>query len=43
MEPGYPKLIRVGFDGLQGQITAALSVPEYRKRRESVYFFKRGD
>ncbi|XP_038858626.1 proteoglycan 4b isoform X3 [Salvelinus namaycush] len=42
MEPGYPKLIRVGFDGLQGQITAALSVPEYRKRRESVYFFKRG-
>ncbi|XP_041696258.2 proteoglycan 4-like isoform X1 [Coregonus clupeaformis] len=42
MEPGYPKLIRVGFNGLQGQITAALSVPEYRKRRESVYFFKRG-
>ncbi|XP_020355266.1 proteoglycan 4 [Oncorhynchus kisutch] len=42
MEPGYPKLIRAGFDGLQGQITAALSVPEYRKRRESVYFFKRG-
>uniref|UniRef100_A0A8C7N976 SMB domain-containing protein n=1 Tax=Oncorhynchus kisutch TaxID=8019 RepID=A0A8C7N976_ONCKI len=41
MEPGYPKLIRAGFDGLQGQITAALSVPEYRKRRESVYFFKR--
>ncbi|XP_010870580.2 proteoglycan 4b isoform X2 [Esox lucius] len=42
IDSGYPKLIRVGFDGLQGQITAALSVPVYRKRRESVYFFKRG-
>ncbi|XP_041704689.2 proteoglycan 4 isoform X1 [Coregonus clupeaformis] len=42
MDMGYPKLIRVGFNGLQGQITAALSVPEYRKRKESVYFFKRG-
>lgn len=42
VDPGYPKLIRTGFDGLQGQITAALSVPEYRRRRESVYFFKRG-
>ncbi|XP_038855534.1 proteoglycan 4-like [Salvelinus namaycush] len=42
MDMGFPKQISVGFNGLQGQITAALSVPEYRKRRESVYFFKRG-
>uniref|UniRef100_A0A673VVR3 Proteoglycan 4-like n=1 Tax=Salmo trutta TaxID=8032 RepID=A0A673VVR3_SALTR len=42
MDMGFPKLISVGFNGLQGQITAALSVPEYRKRKESVYFFKRG-
>ncbi|KAJ7986464.1 hypothetical protein DPEC_G00340160 [Dallia pectoralis] len=42
MDSGYPKLIREGFDGLQGQITAALSVPVYRRRRETVYFFKRG-
>ncbi|KAL1022612.1 hypothetical protein UPYG_G00029870 [Umbra pygmaea] len=42
LDPGFPKLISLGFDGLQGQVTAALSVPRYRKRRESVFFFKRG-
>lgn len=42
VEPGYPKSIQVGFGGLRGHITAALSVPQYRQRRESVYFFKRG-
>lgn len=42
VDSGYPKLVSTGFDGLQGQITAALSVPEYRRRAESVYFFKRG-
>ncbi|XP_029542331.1 proteoglycan 4-like isoform X1 [Oncorhynchus nerka] len=42
MDMGFPKLISVGFNGLRGQITAALSVPEYRKRKESVYFFKGG-
>lgn len=43
VDQGYPKPIQTGFDGLQGHITAALSVPQYRQRRESVYFFKRGD
>uniref|UniRef100_A0A3Q3LC27 Proteoglycan 4b n=1 Tax=Mastacembelus armatus TaxID=205130 RepID=A0A3Q3LC27_9TELE len=42
LDPGYPKVIRTGFEGLQGHITAALSVPQYRRRKESVYFFKRG-
>ncbi|XP_030627261.1 proteoglycan 4b [Chanos chanos] len=42
MDPGYPKLIRVGFDGLSGHITAALSMPEHRGKKESVFFFKRG-
>ncbi|KAL6108230.1 prg4 [Pungitius sinensis] len=42
LEPNYPKPIKTGFDGLRGQITAALSVPQYQTRRESVYFFKRG-
>lgn len=42
VDSGYPKLIETGFDGLRGQITAALSVPENRRRGESVYFFKRG-
>ncbi|KAK9519562.1 hypothetical protein VZT92_022285 [Zoarces viviparus] len=42
LDPTYPKAIQVGFDGLRGQITAALSVPQYQRRRESVYFFKRG-
>ncbi|KAM8875190.1 proteoglycan 4b isoform 2-T2 [Spinachia spinachia] len=42
LEPNYPKAIKTGFDGLRGQITAALSVPQYQMRRESVYFFKRG-
>ncbi|KAM4548850.1 proteoglycan 4b isoform 2-T2 [Odontesthes bonariensis] len=42
LDPGYPKVTKLGFDGLQGHITAALSVPQYKTRRESVYFFKRG-
>uniref|UniRef100_A0A3B4UAC5 Proteoglycan 4b n=1 Tax=Seriola dumerili TaxID=41447 RepID=A0A3B4UAC5_SERDU len=42
LDPGYPKVIEMGFDGLRGHITAALSVPQYQTRRESVYFFKRG-
>ncbi|XP_070688337.1 proteoglycan 4b [Pempheris klunzingeri] len=42
LDNGYPKVIQTGFDGLRGHITAALSVPQYRTRRESVYFFKRG-
>ncbi|XP_023250268.1 proteoglycan 4 isoform X1 [Seriola lalandi dorsalis] len=42
LDPGYPKAIEMGFNGLRGHITAALSVPQYQTRRESVYFFKRG-
>ncbi|XP_044055124.1 proteoglycan 4b isoform X2 [Siniperca chuatsi] len=42
LDPDYPKVIQTGFDGLRGHITAALSVPQYQRRRESVYFFKRG-
>lgn len=42
LDPNYPKVIETGFDGLRGHITAALSVPQYQRRRESVYFFKRG-
>ncbi|XP_072245249.1 proteoglycan 4b isoform X2 [Leuresthes tenuis] len=42
LDPGYPKVTKLGFDGLQGHITAALSVPQYKTRRESVFFFKRG-
>uniref|UniRef100_A0A8C8DW90 SMB domain-containing protein n=1 Tax=Oryzias sinensis TaxID=183150 RepID=A0A8C8DW90_9TELE len=42
LEPGYPKVIKTGLDGLRGHITAALSVPQYRSRREAVFFFKRG-
>ncbi|XP_069377806.1 proteoglycan 4b isoform X2 [Paralichthys olivaceus] len=42
LDRGYPKVIETGFDGLRGHITAALSVPQYQRRRESVYFFKRG-
>ncbi|XP_041646508.1 proteoglycan 4b isoform X2 [Cheilinus undulatus] len=42
LDPDYPKYIGTGFDGLRGHITAALSVPQYQRRRESVYFFKRG-
>ncbi|TKS74330.1 Proteoglycan 4 [Collichthys lucidus] len=42
LDTGYPKVIQTGFAGLRGHITAALSVPQYQKRRESVYFFKRG-
>ncbi|XP_008293750.1 proteoglycan 4 [Stegastes partitus] len=42
LDVGYPKAVSTGFDGLRGHITAALSVPQHRSRRESVYFFKRG-
>ncbi|KAM4575540.1 proteoglycan 4b [Fundulus diaphanus] len=42
LDQGYPKIIKTGFDGLQGHITAALSVPQYLRRKETVYFFKRG-
>ncbi|KAM8745527.1 proteoglycan 4b [Acanthopagrus schlegelii] len=42
LDSGYPKVIETGFDGLRGHITAALSVPQYQRRKESVYFFKRG-
>uniref|UniRef100_A0A3Q0S4I1 Proteoglycan 4b n=1 Tax=Amphilophus citrinellus TaxID=61819 RepID=A0A3Q0S4I1_AMPCI len=42
LDPGYPNVITTGFDGLRGHITAALSVPQYKTRSESVYFFKRG-
>ncbi|XP_043074931.1 proteoglycan 4b isoform X2 [Puntigrus tetrazona] len=41
MDPGFPKPISQGF-GQIGHITAALSIPEYRSRKESVIFFKRG-
>lgn len=39
MDVGFPKLINDGF-GLRGHISAALSMPKYRSRRESVFFFK---
>ncbi|XP_028442632.1 proteoglycan 4b [Perca flavescens] len=42
LDPNYPKVIATGFDGLRDHITAALSVPQYSTRTESVYFFKRG-
>ncbi|KAM7011948.1 proteoglycan 4b [Tautogolabrus adspersus] len=42
LDSGYPRVIETGFNGLRGHITAALSVPQYQRRRESVYFFKRG-
>ncbi|XP_068446243.1 proteoglycan 4b [Clinocottus analis] len=42
LDANYPKSIQTGFDGLRGQITAALSVPQFQRRKESVYFFKRG-
>ncbi|XP_006773005.2 PREDICTED: proteoglycan 4 [Myotis davidii] len=41
-DPGYPKQIVKGFGGLNGKILAALSIPKYKERPESVYFFKRG-
>ncbi|KAG9282611.1 proteoglycan 4-like isoform X1 [Astyanax mexicanus] len=41
MDPGFPRPVSEGF-GLGGQITAALSMPQYRSRKESVFFFKRG-
>ncbi|XP_061831784.1 proteoglycan 4b isoform X6 [Nerophis lumbriciformis] len=42
LDQGYPKAVETGFDGLRGHVTAALSAPEHRGRKESVYFFKRG-
>ncbi|KAK1164026.1 proteoglycan 4-like isoform X3 [Acipenser oxyrinchus oxyrinchus] len=42
MDSGYPKLISIGFGGIKGQITAALSVSSSWRRPESVYFFKQG-
>ncbi|XP_066517851.1 proteoglycan 4a [Hoplias malabaricus] len=42
MEPGYPRTLSQDFDGLSGEITAALSVPATRKTPEAVYFFKKG-
>ncbi|XP_048832043.1 proteoglycan 4b [Brienomyrus brachyistius] len=42
MDPGYPQTISTGFSGLAGKITAALTVPEYGRRSESVFFFKQG-
>lgn len=41
MDHGFPKPVSQGF-GQIGHITAALSMPEYRSRKESVIFFKRG-
>ncbi|TRY98905.1 hypothetical protein DNTS_026561 [Danionella cerebrum] len=41
MDPGFPKPISQGF-GQIGHITAALSIPAYRSRKESVIFFRRG-
>ncbi|XP_067273843.1 proteoglycan 4b isoform X34 [Pseudorasbora parva] len=41
MDTGFPKPISQGF-GQIGHITAALSIPEYRSRKESVIFFRRG-
>lgn len=42
MDAGYPKPIIKGFGGLNGRITAALSVAKHKNRPESVYFFKKG-
>nr|XP_055043164.1 proteoglycan 4b isoform X1 [Misgurnus anguillicaudatus] len=41
MDPDFPKPISEGF-GRISHITAALSMPQYRSRRESVIFFRRG-
>ncbi|XP_047657632.1 proteoglycan 4b isoform X2 [Tachysurus fulvidraco] len=41
MDVGFPRPISEGF-GLRGQVVAALSMPQYRSRRESVLFFKTG-
>ncbi|GAA6066042.1 proteoglycan 4b isoform X1 [Tachysurus ichikawai] len=41
MDAGFPRPISEGF-GLSGQVVAALSMPQYRSRRESVLFFKTG-
>ncbi|CAL9696577.1 unnamed protein product [Knipowitschia caucasica] len=42
MDPGFPKVVETGFDGLRGPVTAALSVPQHKQRREAVYFFQKG-
>ncbi|KAB5539630.1 hypothetical protein PHYPO_G00091240 [Pangasianodon hypophthalmus] len=41
MDAGFPRPISEGF-GLGGHLVAALSMPQYRSRKESVLFFKRG-
>ncbi|OCT83092.1 hypothetical protein XELAEV_18025632mg [Xenopus laevis] len=42
MDKGYPKEIAKGFGGLKGKIAAVLSVAGFKRRPESVYFFKGG-
>ncbi|XP_055058372.2 proteoglycan 4a [Misgurnus anguillicaudatus] len=42
MESGSPRSVSKDFGGLTGEITAALSIPAFRKRTEIVYFFKKG-
>ncbi|XP_078263972.1 proteoglycan 4b [Rhinoraja longicauda] len=42
MDSGYPRNIAAGFSGLNGKVTAALSVAAFNNRPETVYFFKRG-
>ncbi|XP_032884076.1 proteoglycan 4 [Amblyraja radiata] len=42
MDSGYPQKVAAGFSGLNGKITAALSVAAFNNRPETVYFFKRG-
>ncbi|XP_075473005.1 proteoglycan 4 isoform X5 [Ascaphus truei] len=43
VDTGYPKEIMKGFGGLNGKITAVLAVAGYKKRQESVHFFKGGN
>ncbi|XP_062858104.1 proteoglycan 4b [Trichomycterus rosablanca] len=41
MDSGFPKPVSEGF-GLKDRVIAALSIPQHRRRRESVLFFKKG-
>ncbi|MEE6496317.1 hypothetical protein FKM82_002299 [Ascaphus truei] len=43
VDTGYPKEIMKGFGGLNGKISAVLAVAGYKKRQESVHFFKGGN
>lgn len=43
LEPGFPKPLSYEFPGLTPGLTAALSTPATVSRRESVYFFRRGE